>query len=618
MRRWLALAVVVGLAACAEAPVVVGSKEPTQDRILAEMFALLLEDAGVPVERRIGLGDSAQNFEALRQGAIDLYPEYTGTALGLIGAPPTRDRAAALAAVRMAFAELDLVFLEPLGFESRYAVVARRELVAETGVATVSELRPRARRLTLGVTQSFAERPTDGLDAALDRYGLDFAEVVVTAGSDREPLYDALVGGEIDVMVGFATDPQIVDFRLARLSLDLPIFPVYEAVPLTSAAVLEREPRIRAALSPLAGRVNSPQLRAATREVQIGGRAPRGAAAALLAELGLLEGPIAEPNVPLLIAANPAEIGGRTAARVLRAVREAMPGRNVAYLDTLRPLAEIHARNARLALAPAIAQFDLTAEGVVRDDRVETIAAIGATYVHAVARVDGPDRLGAATVIATGPEGSASHTLARMLAATRSPAPELRPLAESSADAALAAVREGRAEAAILVAGRERPEVALPHRSDTEELRLIDAAAWWEGPARLQLPFLRLASLASARPDGGAEPVPTVAMQTTLVGPAPPPVSVLGRQGPGSISTALYPLTDATVLAINEALGPHPDVGPHLRRAAALTPDIRPQPSALNPRPGHAGLLAVIVGFVAFAGWLLVRPRPRDPEDGPR
>ncbi len=618
MRRWLALVAVALLAACADAPVVVGSKEPTQDRILAEMFALLLEDAGVPVERRLGLGDSAQNFEALRQGAIDLYPEYTGTALGLIGAPPTRDRDAALATVREAFAQLDLVFLEPLGFESRYTVVVRRDFVAEAGVATVSGLRPLARRLTLGVTRTFAERPTDGLDAALDRYGLDFGEVVVTAGSDRDPLYDALVGGEVDVVVGVATDPQIVDFKLAPLRLDLPIFPIYEALPLTSAAVLARAPAIREALAPLKGRVNSPQMRAATREVQIGGRAPRGAAAAVLADLGLLDGPIAEPNVPLLIAANPAEIGGRTAARVLRAVREAMPGRNVAYLDSPRPLAEIDARNARLALAPAIAQFDLTEDGVVRDARGATGAAIGATYVHAVGRVDGPDRLDAATVIATGPAGSASHTLARVLAANRTPAPEIRPLDDTSADAAIAAVRDGVVDAALLVAARERPEVALPHRGDTEDLRLIDAATWWQGPARLQLPFLRLASLASARPDGGAEPVPTVAMQTTLVGPAPPPVSVLGRQGPGSISTALYPLTDATVLAINEALGPHPDVGPHLRRAAALTPQIRPAPSALNPRPGHAALLAVIVGFLAFAGWLLVRPRPREPGDRTR
>ncbi|NBB71415.1 MAG: hypothetical protein GVY33_14020 [Alphaproteobacteria bacterium] len=616
MRRLVALAAVALLAACAEAPVVVGSKEPTQDRILGEMFALLLEDADIRVERRIGLGDSGENFEALRQEAIDLYPEYLGNAVNLVGAPPTTDPDAALASVRAAFAELGLVFLEPLGFESDYAVVVRRELVADDGVDGVSDLRPLAPGLTLGVTQNFAARPADGLDVALDRYGLDFDEVVVTEGSDRVPLYEALIGGEIDVMVGYSSDPEIVDFGFAELRFDLPIATSYEAVPLTSSAVLDREPRLRDALAPLAGRLDTPRMRALTRQVQIGGRSPRGAAAAGLAELGLLERTVAEPNVRLLIAANPLEVGSRTASRVLRAVREAMPGRNVAYLGSPRPLAEIPARNARLALAPAIAHFDVTPDGVVRDDRVEAVAAVGSTLLHAIARVDGPDRLGAATAIATGPEGSASHKLISVVAANRTPAPKIVPLDDPSEEAVIATLRRGAADVAVLLAARERPEV-VPDREAAEDLRFIDAADWWEGAARLELPFLRLASLASPGPAGGEEQVRTVAMQTTLVGPSPPPVSVLGRQGPGSISTVLYPLTDANVLAINEALGPHPDVVPHLRRAAALTPEIRPAPTATNPRPGDAALLIVIVGFLGFAGWLLVRPRPagRDPAE---
>ena len=616
MRRLVALAAVALLAACAEAPVVVGSKEPTQDRILGEMFALLLEDADIRVERRIGLGDSGENFEALRQEAIDLYPEYLGNAVNLVGAPPTTDPDAALASVRAAFAELGLVFLEPLGFESDYAVVVRRELVADDGVDGVSDLRPLASGLTLGVTRNFAERPADGLDVALDRYGLDFDEVVITEGSDRVPLYEALIAGEIDVMVGYSSDPEIVDFGLAELRFDLPIATSYEAVPLTSSAVLDREPRLRDALAPLAGRLDTPRMRALTRQVQIGGRSPRGAAAAGLAELGLLERTVAEPNVRLLIAANPLEVGSRTASRVLRAVREAMPGRNVAYLGSPRPLAEIPARNARLALAPAIAHFDVTPDGVVRDDRVEAVAAVGSTLLHAIARVDGPDRLGAATAIATGPEGSASHKLISVVAANRTPAPKIVPLDDPSEEAVIATLRRGAADVAVLLAARERPEV-VPDREAAEDLRFIDAADWWEGAARLELPFLRLASLASPGPAGGEEQVRTVAMQTTLVGPSPPPVSVLGRQGPGSISTVLYPLTDANVLAINEALGPHPDVVPHLRRAAALTPEIRPAPTATNPRPGDAALLIVIVGFLAFAGWLLVRPAPaaRDPAE---
>ena len=612
MRAALIAAVALVLAGCGEPPVIVGSKEPTQDRILAEMFALLLEDEGVPVERRIGLGDSAENFEALRRGAIHLYPEYTGTALGLIGAPPTRDRAAALATLRAAYGDLGLVFLEPLGFESNYIFVTRRALATAQDLERVSDLRRLARRLVLGVTSTFAERPADGLDATLDRYGLVFEDVVVSPGSERAPLYDALIAGELDVMVGFATDPEVADFDLARLEVDLAIFPAYEAVPLATAAVVEAEPRLAAALAPLVGRLDPVRVRRATRQVQIGGRSPRGAAAATLAELDLLERAIAEPELPLRIAASPPDIGSRAAIRVLRAVREAMPGRNVAYLESSLPLEEIPPRHARLAVEPAIAHFDVTEDGVVRDERFETVAAVGSSLIHAVARNDGPDRLSDASVIATGPEGSASHKLVSVLARHRSPPPELAPQADNAVATALAAVRDGVADAAVILAARDRPDVAPVRRDGTDELRLIDAIDWWEGPARLQLPFLRTATL--ARPEGAESdaPVRTVAMQTTLVGPSAPAVSVLGRQGPGAISTELHPLTDATVLAINQALGPHPDVGPHLRRAAALTPEIRPAPTATNPRPGDAALMIVIFGFLAFAGWLLVRPRPAD------
>ena len=607
MRRLLALGLLALVAACGDAPVVVGSKEPAQDRILGEMFALLLEDAGVRVERRIGLGDSAANFEAIRSGAIDLYPEYTGTALTLIGEPPTRDEETDLARIREAYAPLGLTFLEPLGFESSYAVVTRPELAARDDLETVEDLRRVARRLTLGVTTSFAERPADGLDAALDRYGLNFRDVRIVPGSARVPLYDALVTGEIDVMVGFSTDPEIEDFALTTLGFDAPLLPSYEAVALVAEAALAREPRIRDALGARAVRRDSDRIRTLTRQVEIAGRTPRAAAAYALAELDLIERTLAEPNVALMIALDADEIGRATANRVLRAVRIAMPGRNVGFVESARPLSEIFARNTRLALAPAVAHFDVGEDGVVRDDRLETLAIVGTTLVHAVAVEDGPPRLADAQRIATGPEGSASHKLARVLAAQRTPAPAIVPLASNSAETAFAALTAGRADAAVLVRARENRTAPPALAGAPADLRHIDAADWWTGAARLELPFLR-----PARIDGedGAAPVRTLAMQTTLAGPAPPAVSVLGRQGPSSYSAALFPMPDAVVLAIDDALGPHPDVGPHLRRAAALDPQLGSVPTVVNPSPDHAVLLVAIFGFLAFAGWLLVRPAP--------
>ncbi|MFW5833483.1 MAG: glycine betaine ABC transporter substrate-binding protein [Pseudomonadota bacterium] len=606
MRRFRVLAVALLLGACGDAPIVVGSKEPAQDRIVGEMFALVLEEAGIPVERRIGLGDSAANFEALRSGAIDVYPEYTGTALTLIGAPPTQDAEAALERLREAYGALGLVFLEPLGFESSYAIVTRPGLATEAGLETVGDLRPVARGLTFGVTETFAARPTDGLDAALDRYGLAFREVVIAPGSERAPLYDGLLTGDIDVMVGFSTDPEIVDFGLRTLRIDLPILTSYAAVPLASEAALAREPRLAEALGALAGTLDSQRIRTLTRQVQIAGRTPRAAAASALVDLGLSARAIAEPNVPLLIAVDNAEIGTPVANATLRAVRIAMPGRNVGLLQTGRPMAAIPTREARLALAPSLSHFDVTETGLVRDDRIETLAVVGTTVVHALARVDGPDRLDEARRIATGPVGSASHKLVQVLAAHVTPEPQILPLADTSRAAAIAALRDGDADTAVLVRARERLAGARALSDLGDDLRLIDAATWWAGAARLDLPFLRTARVAGG---GETEPVASLAMQTTLVGPAPPPVTVLGRQGPSSYSAALHPIPDDVVLALDEALGANPDVGPHLRRAAALVPRVAPEPSALNPDPSHAILLIGIAGFLAFAGWLLVRPR---------
>jgi len=607
MRGLAVVALVALLTACGETPVTVGSKEPAQDRIVGEMFALLLEDAGVPVERRLGLGDSAANFEAVRSGAIDLYPEYTGTALALIGEPPPPDDRTALARIRAAYAPLGLTFLEPLGFDSRYAVVTRTELAARADLASVDDLRRVAPRLTLGVTATFAARPADGLDAALDRYGLNFGEVTIVEGSARAPLYDALITGEIDVMVGFSTDPEIEDFGLASLRVDVPVLPSYEAVPLVAEAALAREPRLRDALGALGGRLDSERIRTLTRQVEIAGRTPRAAAAAALSELGLIERRFAEPAVALLIALDPAEIGRATANRVLRAVRIAMPGRAVGVVESPRPLPAITERAARLAVVPAISHFDVTDAGVVRDDRIETLAVVGTTRVHAVAAVDGPSRLADAARIATGPVGSASHKLVRVLATTRTPAPEIVPLADTTAETAFDALTDDRADAAVLVRAQASRTTPVALADAPGDIRQIDAADWWTGAARLALPFLRIARIPAAE---GEAPVRSLAMQTTLVGPAPPPVSVLGRQGPSSVGSALYALPDPVVRGIDEALGPHPNVGPHLRRAAALDPQLGSVPTALNPAPDHALLLVGIVAFLAFAGWLLVRPAP--------
>ncbi len=613
----LCLVAALTLSACVRTPVVVASKDTVQDRILAEMMALTLEARGLSVDRRIGIGDSADVFQALRAGDIDVYPEYSGTALSLLDAPPEVDPDVVRARLAEPFAALGLEFLAPFGFESRFVPVTRRALAQGERLAGVGDLAPIAGDLRLGVSRSFAERPRDGLAGFLERFGLDFRDVIVVPEERRESLYQMLVEERIDVMIGFSTDPQIADFGLAPLAVDRPFFPAYDAAPLTSAAALSRHPALPDALAPLTGAIDAPTLRGLVRQVQVTGRTPRAVAAIALARLGIVEGSAATPpEIPLSIALDTHELGSGPANRALEAVRTAMPGRAVALAPVARPLAALAAGEARMAVVPAAAHFRLTPDGAIRDESVEAIGVVGRSVLYAIAGDDGPARLGGARVVATGPEGSPSHLIASVVARHGENDIRLAPQAESGAGSIGNAISRGAADAGLVIASRQRGDVVDLLR-DQPGLRLVDASAWWQGPARLALPFLGEATLRPENHPGLDRAVSVLSMQTVITGPAPPEAAGLGRQGPISFDTRVQPLTDTTVRAIDRALGTRADVGASLRAAPALAPRPVEAPSARNPRPDQALLAMGLFAYLAVVGWLLVRGR-RDRLTHPR
>ena len=605
----LCLVAVLALSGCARAPVVVGSKDTIQDRILAEMMALTLEARGIAVDRRIGLGDSSDLFQALQVGGVDVYPEYSGTALAMLDAPPESDPDAVRQRLAAPFAALGLEFLPPFGFESRFVPVTRRSLARSLQLAGVTDLAPVADELRLGVSRDFAERPRDGLSGFLARFGLDFRDVVVVQEEQRENLYQQLVDERIDVMIGFSTDPQIVDFGFVPLKTDRPFFPAYEAAPLTSTAALARTPALSEALEPLFGVIDAPMLREMVRQVQVTGRTPRAVAAIVLSRLGIVETSTATPpEIPLAIAIESHELGSSPANRTLAAVRMAMPGRAVALTPGPRPLEALALGEARMAVVPAAAHFVLTPDGAVRDESVEAIGVVGRSVLYAIAADEGPARLGGARIVATGPEGSPSHLIASVVA--RHADTEIRLAPQEAGDAATigAAIGRDAADAGVLIASRQRADV-LDLLREQPDLRLVDASAWWQGTARLALPFLQEAVL---RPEthphlDGA--VSVLSMQTVITGAAAPEATTLGRQGPISYDTRVQSLSDTTVRAIDRALAIHPQVGASLRTAPALAPRPPNTPTARNPRPDHALLTVGIFAYLAVAGWLLVRRR---------
>ncbi|MDR5684279.1 MAG: glycine betaine ABC transporter substrate-binding protein [Armatimonadota bacterium] len=253
----LLLGVVLAAVGCArrggEAPTVrVGSKDFTEAFILAEMYALLLEDAGFRVERKFNLGGTPVAHEALLKGEIDLYPEYTSTGLlTVLKERPLPNAQAVVEAVRNGYRQkFDLVWLEPAPFNNTQALATTREVSERYEIRTYSDLARRASELRLGAPAEFAERE-DGIKGLQQAYGgFRFKEFrQLGTGSLR---YEALVNGQVDVVVAFGTDGQISGLGLVLLRDDKNFYPVYQAAPVVRAEVLERYPKIADALNKLA------------------------------------------------------------------------------------------------------------------------------------------------------------------------------------------------------------------------------------------------------------------------------------------------------------------------------------------------------------------------------
>ena len=186
-----------------QARVVVGSKNFTEQVILGEILAAALEDRGFLVDRRLNLGGTKLCHEAVRSGQIDVYFEYTGTALTeILGQPARSDRDGVLRDVRAGYAPLGLTVAAPLGFNNTFALVTRPETSRRLGLRRLSDLAPHAESLRVGLFGEFVER-ADGLPGLMKTYGFRLA--VPPTEMDLGLLYSALLADRVDVVVGSTT-----------------------------------------------------------------------------------------------------------------------------------------------------------------------------------------------------------------------------------------------------------------------------------------------------------------------------------------------------------------------------------------------------------------------------
>lgn len=267
-------------------PIVVASKPFGESYLLAEMFAQLLEARGVRAERRLGLGATEIAFAALRTGAIDVYPEYTGTGLlAILHERPSADPRAAYAQVAREFRQrFGVRWLPPLGFQNTYAIAVRRETAERLGLRTLSDLARAGPTLRAGLTPDFIGR-ADGLPGLQRAYGLRFREVRALLPAVK---YQALAAGEVDVIDGYATDGLIARYDLVVLEDDRGFFPPYEAAALLAPGVAERSPAAVSALTELSGLLSEMTMRGLNRRVEVDGEPVARVASDALGELGLL------------------------------------------------------------------------------------------------------------------------------------------------------------------------------------------------------------------------------------------------------------------------------------------------------------------------------------------
>ncbi|HEV2386660.1 MAG TPA: glycine betaine ABC transporter substrate-binding protein [Candidatus Acidoferrales bacterium] len=266
MRRVLAAVAVLlagvmaGCGAARRNTIVIGSKNFTEQVILAELVAQQIEShTRLRVERRFYLWGTYICHQSILAGRIDLYVEYTGTALtAILKEKPAGAAAAVLDRVRRDYARrFHLIVGDPLGFNDSFALVVRGADARRLHLLTISDAVPYARRWSAGFGYEFMERP-DGYPSLERAYGLHFASIRLM---DLGLLYRALLNGQVDLAAGNSTDGLLAARDLTVLEDDKHDFPPYQAVPIVRPEALERHPELRAALAALAGKVTDEDMR---------------------------------------------------------------------------------------------------------------------------------------------------------------------------------------------------------------------------------------------------------------------------------------------------------------------------------------------------------------------
>ena len=244
----------------------VGSKKDADGRLLGEMYAQLLEKAGYTVQRNLGAGDTPFLQSAIASGAVDLYPEFTGTAMSSYKLPPTQDAQAAYNEVKDYYSKnLKLTWLEAaFNLNDSYAICTSQANATKYNLKSNADLTAQNGNLKIA-SQS------DGVDAAVDpvksAYGVNFKEVVTL---DEQLSFAAVNKGDVDLMVCYTSDPGIVTNNFVVLTDPKGVFPNYNPAPVVRDDLLSKSSAVKDTLNPLASKLTTADQVALIKQVSDG------------------------------------------------------------------------------------------------------------------------------------------------------------------------------------------------------------------------------------------------------------------------------------------------------------------------------------------------------------
>ncbi|MFJ7979840.1 osmoprotectant update ABC transporter permease/substrate-binding subunit OpuFB [Lysinibacillus xylanilyticus] len=268
--------------------IVIAGKLGSEPEILINMYKLLIEnETDLKVQLKPGLGKTSFVFNALKSGSIDIYPEFTGTAISEFlkeEAINNNQEDVYNQAKEGMMNKFEMVMLSPMKYNNTYALAVSKEIADTYHLQTISDIKPIQESIKVGFTLEFNDRE-DGYLGIQKRYGITLSNITTMEPKLR---YQAIESGNIDMLDAYSTDSEIRQYNLQVLTDDQQLFPPYQGAPLLRKETLEKYPEIETALNKLANQITDDEMREMNYQVNVEGQNIEDVAREYLIKAGLL------------------------------------------------------------------------------------------------------------------------------------------------------------------------------------------------------------------------------------------------------------------------------------------------------------------------------------------